>query len=90
MNPSVMGAEDGESDRNTSLPTGPGPDRGRGRQARRMKIDSIYPLPLRGGRVRVGVNIQILSPLTSILSHRGERRYLIGLFSEQLYIRVTL
>jgi hypothetical protein len=67
MNPSVMGAEDGESDRNTSLPTGPGPDRGRGRQARRMKIDSIYPLPLRGGRVRVGVNIQILSPLTFTL-----------------------
>jgi len=33
-----------------------------------MKIDSVYPLPLRWGRARVRVKIQILSPLTSILS----------------------
>jgi hypothetical protein len=65
------------------LPTGPGPDRGRGRQARTMKIDSISPLPLRWGRGRVGVNIQTLSPLTSILSHRGERMYFVGLSSRQ-------
>jgi hypothetical protein len=49
-----------------------------------MKIDSISSLPLRWGRVRVGVNIQILSPLTSILSHQGERRYFVGLFSRQI------
>jgi len=61
-------------DRASPLPTG--------RQARRMKIDSISPLPLRGGRGRVGVNIQILSPLTSFLSHQGERRYFVGLFAE--------
>ena len=40
------------------------------------KLILIYPLPLWWGRVRVGVDIQVLSPLTSILSHRGERRYL--------------
>jgi len=51
-----------------------------------MKVDSVYPLPLRWGRVRVRVNIQILSPLTSILSHRGERRYFVGLFSVQFTI----
>jgi hypothetical protein len=49
-------------------------------------MDSISPLPLGGGRVRVGVNIQILSPLTSILSHRGERRYFVELFSNQKLI----
>jgi hypothetical protein len=30
------------------------------------------------------VNIQILSPLTSILSHRGERRYFVGFFFRKL------
>jgi hypothetical protein len=34
--------------------------------------------------LRVGVNVQIVSPLTSILSRRGERRYFAGLFSERL------
>jgi len=33
-----------------------------------MRIDSIYPLPLRWGRARVGVNVPMVSPLTSILS----------------------
>jgi hypothetical protein len=53
-------------------------------------VTPLYsPLKLRGdegglwGRGRVGVNIQILSPLTSILSHRGERRYFVGLSSRQ-------
>jgi hypothetical protein len=45
-----------------------------------MKIDPFLTLPLRWGRVRVGVNVQIMPPLTSILSHRGERRYSVGLF----------
>ena len=59
-----------------------------------MRIDSIHPLPLRWGRARVGVNVQIVAPLTSILSpvlperlragrHQGERRYFAGVFSEQ-------
>jgi hypothetical protein len=49
-----------------------------------MKIDSIYPLPLRGGRERVGVNIQILSPPHLYpLPPRGEEVF-CGVFSKYL------
>jgi len=47
-----------------------------------MKIDLPIPSPFGRGRVRVGVDIQIISPLTSILSLRGERRYWLELFSD--------
>jgi len=43
--------------------------------------DPLIPLPLRRGRARVGVDVQIMSPLTSILSLRGERRHWAELFS---------
>jgi hypothetical protein len=36
--------------------------------------DPLISLPLDGGGHGWGVNAQIVSPLTSILSHRGERR----------------
>jgi hypothetical protein len=42
-----------------------------------MKISPTKPLPLDGG---VGVNFLVLSPLTSILSHGGERRTLGFIF----------
>jgi acetyl-CoA C-acetyltransferase len=44
-------------------------------------ISRDYPLPLRWGRVRVGVIHE--SPLTSILSRQGERKYFNGLFSTE-------
>jgi len=46
-----------------------------------MKIDLPIPSPFGRGRARVGVDVQIMSPLTSILSLRGERRYWLELFS---------
>jgi hypothetical protein len=50
----------------------------------------IYPLPLRWGRVRVGVDLQIVFPLTSILSLRGERKYFVVLFSGSVKLNMAL
>jgi len=59
---------------------------GRARSPTRHSLSSREGLvqASRFGDGAVGVNVQIVSPLTSILSYRGERRYFAGLFSRQL------
>jgi hypothetical protein len=44
-------------------------------ESRQFVMTGVSKVPLIYGRSGVGVDVQIMSPLTSILSLRGERRF---------------